>query len=75
METASRILDDIDPHTKNLAHLPELEGVGLDVLKCTFLLLLDCFLQVIHRHAFFDGDSERIVGHIENPTEKFELII
>ena len=73
MEKASRKSDVIDPHRENLAHLPELEGVGLDDLKRTFLLLLDRFLQVIHCHALSDVDSERVVGHIENPTEKCEI--
>ena len=74
MEIASRKLDLIDPHRENLAHLSELEGVGLDDLKRTFLLLLDRCLQVIHRHALSDVDSERVFGHIENPTEKSEII-
>ena len=75
MEIACRNLDVIDPHREDVAHLPELEGVGLDAIKRTFLLLLDRFLQVTHRHTFSDVDGERVVGHIENPTEKCELII
>jgi hypothetical protein len=75
VEIASRKLNAIDPHWENLAHLPELEGVGRDDLKRMFLLLLDCFLQVTHRHTFSDVDGERVVGHIENITEKCELII
>jgi hypothetical protein len=75
VETASRKLDDIDPCREDFAHLPELEGVGLDAIKRMFLLLLDLFLQVTHRHTFSDVDEERVIGHIENPTEKRELII
>ena len=52
MEIASRKLDDIDPHRKDFAHLPELEGVGVDAIKRMFVLLLDHFLQVIHRLTF-----------------------
>ncbi len=74
MEIACQKLDVIDPHREDFAHLPELEGVGLDAIKRTFLLLLDRFLQVIHCHALSDVDSERVVGHIENPTEKCKII-
>ena len=75
MEIASRKLDDINPHREHFAHLPELEGVGIDGTKHMFLLVLDHFLQVTHRHTFSDVDGERVARHIENQTEKCELII
>ena len=75
MEITSRKLDVIDPHREDFAHLPELEGVGVDGTKRKFLLLLDRILQVIHRLTISDVDGEGVFGHIENPTEKCELII
>ena len=57
------------------AHLPEIEGVGFDASKRTFLLLLDHFLQVAHRLIFSNVDGERVVAYIENPTENCEVII
>lgn len=75
MEIASWKLDIIDPYREQFAHLPELEGVGVDGTKHMFLLVLDHFLQVTHCHTFFDVDGERVAKHIENPTEKCELII
>ena len=65
---------DVNPHSEDFAHLLELECVGLDV-KHTFLLLLDRFLQVTHCQIFPDIDRERVAGHIDNPTEKCELVI
>jgi len=55
------------------AHLPELEGVRVECIF-EFLLFLDNFLQVTHRHTFSDVDGERVVRYIENPTENFEHI-
>ena len=45
----------------------------LDVTKRIFLLL-DNFLQEIHRHTFPDVDGEMVVGYIENLTRNSELI-
>jgi hypothetical protein len=50
-------------------------SVRVDAIKRMSLLLLDLFLQFIHRDAFSNVDGERVVGHIENPTEKFEPAI
>ena len=74
MEIASRTLDDINPQGR-FAHLPESEPVGVDGTERTFLLLLDLFPQFTHRRTFSDDDVERVVGHIENPTEHCKLII
>ena len=76
--SAEEMGEDIFPENRchrraqgRFTHLPDHEGVGSNR---KFILLLDRFLQVIHRHALSDVDSERAVGHIENPTEKCDII-
>jgi hypothetical protein len=32
---------------RGIAHHPDFELIGVDVVECTLLLLLDCFLQVM----------------------------
>ena len=73
MKITSRKLDDIDPY-RDFTHLPKTEGVSINATECMFLLLLDRFLQVTHRLAFSDVDMERVIRHIENPTEKCESL-
>ena len=52
-----------------ITHLPNFELVGVDVVECILLLLLDCFLQVIDsfRQQYVNRKAVCFV-EAENPT-------
>jgi hypothetical protein len=65
-----------DQHTpRGLAHLPEVEVGSAKMIKFGSHSLLYRFLQVTHRVSLCNVDWKDVVGHVENPTEKFQLVI
>ena len=43
---------------RGVTHLPDFELVGVDVVECILLLLLDCFLQVIDGFRQWDVNQK-----------------
>jgi hypothetical protein len=54
-----------------ITHLPDFELIGVDVVECILLLLLDCFLQVIDSFRQQNINQKVVrIDEAENPTGK-----
>jgi len=65
------------PDPIEIAHLPEVEGVSSEMIKCGLLLVLDRFLEGADGLVLGDLDREdapRIVTVTEDPTVELQCV-
>lgn len=61
--------------TAELTYFPEYQGLGINMLKCMFILILDLFLQIADGRRCFNQNRKDIVGAIaDDPTKELDLL-